>query len=311
MADFLNTKALRQIIESIIKTAEKELIILSPYIQTNNHIIDLLKQAEERGVETTIIYKEKNVNDFEKAKLADIDNLNLLYHPNLHCKCYYNEKYLVIGSMNLYDFSQRNNREMGVLFRRVDETASDLDETRKIRDDESIFQDTIREIKAIISSAEFEKESRETKSIGFEMNIMKTEYDLVLDKCNLHNKYSKNKRFEPFQVGENWYCRCENFLDKIDLLFEGNRVALSMDFEEKRVIEIFKELNTKNCTNKHIEIDCFRFFWNSHKSPIRLYPLKGHKTWAINDQDEFSKQLFFGLNEVAKKLNPALEKTKK
>lgn len=34
---------------------------------------------------------------------------------NLHAKCFFNEKSMVITSMNLYDFSELHNKEMGIL----------------------------------------------------------------------------------------------------------------------------------------------------------------------------------------------------
>ena len=97
MAEFLNTQKLRDYLPKLIETAERELVIISPYLQTSEIIINLLQEAEKRGVEITIIYKEKEVNEHERAKLKEIDNLNLLHHPNLHSKCFYKEKYLIIG----------------------------------------------------------------------------------------------------------------------------------------------------------------------------------------------------------------------
>ncbi len=54
-------------------------------------------------------------------------------------------------------------------------------------------------------------ESRKTRTIGFEMDIIKTKYDLILEKRNSHNKFKRNKKFVHFESGEEWYCKCENF----------------------------------------------------------------------------------------------------
>jgi hypothetical protein len=311
MAEFLNTKKLREFIPKLIESAERELVIISPYIQTSELIINHLKEAEKRGVEITIVYKENEVNEHERAKLKDIDNLNLLHHANLHSKCFYNEKYLIIGSMNLYEFSQRNNREMAILFRRADEESINWNEYKNGKDDESIFQDAITEIKSIINSSEFEKESRETKTIGFEMEIIKTKYDLIAEQCNNYNKFSKNKKFIPFQSGEEWYCKCENFIDNVDLVFEGNRAVIQLNFEEKRLEKLFDILSTKKLKEEHKKIDCFRMYWTYHKSFIYLYELKGHKTWTIEHLEEFYPQFFIGLNEVFKSIKPVINSTKK
>jgi hypothetical protein len=46
--------------------------------------------------------------------LSKIKNLKLFYFQNLHAKCYFNDKEMVITSMNMYEFSEKNNREMGI-----------------------------------------------------------------------------------------------------------------------------------------------------------------------------------------------------
>ncbi len=55
---------------------------------------------------------------------------------NLHAKCYLNERYAIITSMNLYDFSQINNNEMGVIF--------DRDQEQKL------YRDTYEEAQCLI-----------------------------------------------------------------------------------------------------------------------------------------------------------------
>lgn len=68
MAEFLNKKKLLEWVPKLIETAEKELIIVSPYIQISERIYDLLKDAEKRGVETTLIYKEGELSDKERSR---------------------------------------------------------------------------------------------------------------------------------------------------------------------------------------------------------------------------------------------------
>ena len=40
---------------------------------------------------------------------------------NLHAKCYMNEEMCIITSLNLYEFSQVNNNEMGILIQRAED----------------------------------------------------------------------------------------------------------------------------------------------------------------------------------------------
>ena len=143
MAEFLNKKKLLEWVPKLIETAGKELVIISPYIQISEKIFKLLKESEKRGVEITLIYKEVELSEKERKKFDEIENLNLLYQPNLHSKCIYNEKYLLVTSMNLYEFSQKHNREMGVLFRRTDEDDTGWNDYRNSRDDESIDRKSV------------------------------------------------------------------------------------------------------------------------------------------------------------------------
>ena len=81
MAEFLNKKKLLEWVPMLIETAEKELIIISPYIQISEKIFALLVDAEKRGVETTLIYKEGELSDKERKRFYEIENLNLLFIP--------------------------------------------------------------------------------------------------------------------------------------------------------------------------------------------------------------------------------------
>lgn len=86
MAEFLNKKKLLEWVPRLIETAEKELIIISPYIQISEKILALLEDAQKRGVETTLIYKEGKLSEKERKRFYEIENLNLLFHPNLQIK---------------------------------------------------------------------------------------------------------------------------------------------------------------------------------------------------------------------------------
>ncbi len=121
MAKFLNTDLLNEWILRLIEETERELIIIVPYIKTSGRVYKQLFEANKRGVETTIVYRENKLTPEEKRKFEALDNLNLMHHPNVHAKCYYNEKYMIIGSVNLYEYSEKNNREMGVLISKLND----------------------------------------------------------------------------------------------------------------------------------------------------------------------------------------------
>ena len=47
--------------------------------------------------------------------LPDSPGIEIRFLKNLHAKCYLNEKEALLTSMNLHEFSQENNAEMGIL----------------------------------------------------------------------------------------------------------------------------------------------------------------------------------------------------
>jgi hypothetical protein len=61
--------------------------------------------------------------DTKVAGLYRYDASGTSFCKNLHAKCYLNEELCIITSLNLYEFSQVNNNEMGVLIRRADDPA--------------------------------------------------------------------------------------------------------------------------------------------------------------------------------------------
>jgi len=127
MAKFLKTNDISARLEDIIREAEagEKLVLVSPYVQISPRLFENLRDANKRRVKITLIYgKGKGkLKSEEEERLHDLQNLSLLYHQNLHAKCYYNEKQLIITSMNLYDFSEKTNYEMGVLVQKEEDKA--------------------------------------------------------------------------------------------------------------------------------------------------------------------------------------------
>ena len=58
--------------------------------------------------------KVADLNPTDSKWLEKMDDIKLLFHQDLHAKCYINEKEAIVTSMNLFMFSQQNNVEMGI-----------------------------------------------------------------------------------------------------------------------------------------------------------------------------------------------------
>ena len=121
--DFLTGKPLSDTIYDTLFKAEKELIIISPYIQLGDYLKDnIFKQhLHNSKLHILIGFGKSTSNGEENCKREDIEyflgfpNMTIVYIPQLHGQYYANEKQSVITSMNLLDYSLENKVEFGVL----------------------------------------------------------------------------------------------------------------------------------------------------------------------------------------------------
>lgn len=146
MAKFLTTHAIAYHVEEVIRTAVKQLALVSPYLRLSATFLGRLRDADARGVKTYIFYGKDELHPNERLKLEQLPNLKLWYLKNLHAKCYLNDRLAVIGSMNMYEFSEKNNREMGVLVTK--------------EDDPEVFRDAWQETKSIYDEVKFANSTR-------------------------------------------------------------------------------------------------------------------------------------------------------
>ncbi len=140
MAQFLTTNGTSYHIENIIKGAKNKLVLISPFLQISKTFYERLKDATNRNVQILIIYGKDNLKPNEKNSLAELNNVELRFFENLHAKCYFNEREMVITSMNMYEFSEKNNREMGVFLTK--------------NEDSKLYEDGVAEADSILVSSE-------------------------------------------------------------------------------------------------------------------------------------------------------------
>lgn len=149
MAEFLTTNGTSYHIEDIILKAQKELTLLSPYLQLSKTFYERLLDCSNNGVKITVIYGKDELKPNEKKSLAELPTLELFFFENLHAKCFYNESTMVITSMNMYEFSEKNNREMGVLV--------------NANNDKNLYENAVKEALSIKRSADVISLNRKTK----------------------------------------------------------------------------------------------------------------------------------------------------
>ncbi len=136
MAKFLNTSATNFFLEELIKNAKERLILISPYLRLNDRIKELLEDKDRLKIDIRIVYGKSDLHPDEIKWMQKLDYVRLSFCKNLHAKCYLNESECIISSLNLYEFSQVNNNEMGILVRKYE--------------DQEVFKEAYEEAQRII-----------------------------------------------------------------------------------------------------------------------------------------------------------------
>ena len=68
------------------------------------------------------MYGKSELQPEEVNWLKGLSYIRTSFCKNLHAKCYLNEESCIITSLNLYEFSQVNNNEMGIFIDRQNDT---------------------------------------------------------------------------------------------------------------------------------------------------------------------------------------------
>jgi phosphatidylserine/phosphatidylglycerophosphate/cardiolipin synthase-like enzyme len=122
VAKFLNTSATNYYLEEMIKTAKDRLILISPFLRLNERIKELLEDKDRLKIDVRIVYGKSELQPEEVNWLKGLSYIRTSFCKNLHAKCYLNEESCIITSLNLYEFSQVNNNEMGIFIDRQNDT---------------------------------------------------------------------------------------------------------------------------------------------------------------------------------------------
>lgn len=252
MAKFLTTVGNSFYIEQIILNAEKNLTLVTPYLNLSKNLIERLTDADKENIKITLIYGKSELNKTEKKKIESLNNIEIYFCENLHAKCYLNEQSMIITSMNLYEFSERNNREMGILFEK--------------EKDSQIFKDTLKEIESIKNSSELKKSPKKNdlSDLIYLSNDKNERWDFYYPSLYrvLKNKFVDYK----VQYDDENLIIIKNFPIKgVELKINGR---IDFNFENGSFYDFLK----KNYRQKIRESSPgIRFFWNFC---LNIYPEK-------------------------------------
>lgn len=115
MTEALDTHALNMRITDVIDNAKTRLVIISPYLSIYNNLRKFIQLADSRGVNVVVIYRKIEEKSDVLEWLTTLKHIYVGQSENLHAKYYGEDEGAVITSMNLYEYSQVNNEELGLL----------------------------------------------------------------------------------------------------------------------------------------------------------------------------------------------------
>ena len=99
---------------NLIEESEEYVVIVSPYISLWDNLTFSLKKSIKRKVVIKWYYREGEVKSNVINELEKI-GVKMKGIGNLHSKLYLSEKLGIVSSMNLYEYSSKSNREIGLV----------------------------------------------------------------------------------------------------------------------------------------------------------------------------------------------------
>ena len=179
MAKFLNTSATNYFLEELIKDAKDRLILISPYLKLNDRVKELLADKNRLKIDVRIVYGKSELQPVEISWLRELTYIRTSFCKNLHAKCYLNEELCIVTSLNLYEFSQVNNNEMGILIRR--------------EQDAELYRDAYEEAQRIIRISDEIRISMERVATPQNANVEEVEQEAGKDDADTVGKLSTSK----------------------------------------------------------------------------------------------------------------------
>jgi len=215
MAKFLNTTGISYHLEELIKGTKDRLILISPYLQFNDRIKEHIKNLNIQKRDIRIIYRENKLQLEENNWLESQLGVRTSFNKNLHAKCYINENEAIITSMNLYEFSQQNNNEMGIYISKEQDPdlySATYDEAQRLL---TISEEIRVTVKKVTADTPSKTEAKKTEAISSKTSVRKkltgycirtgVEIPFSLDKPMSYDAYKSWSKYEDRDFKEK-YC---------------------------------------------------------------------------------------------------------
>ncbi|MCZ7385654.1 MAG: phospholipase D family protein [Candidatus Methanoperedens sp.] len=187
MVKFLTTTGVSFHVEQLINKANDKLILISPYLKINDRIKQSLEDKNRMKIDIRVVFGKNQLQPDENNWLNSMQFIRTSFCKDLHAKCYLNETEAIITSMNLYEFSQVNNNEMGIYIEK--------------EKDAEIYKDVLEEANRLIRISD-----------EIRISVEKTDKNKKLEKeipVTSKNIPTSNKSFNAATSNGNGFCiRC-------------------------------------------------------------------------------------------------------
>ena len=151
MAEFLTTEGVSDRLVNIIREVKEFILLISPYVDVSDRLKERIEDIEPTGIKVSLIYGKKQKQRGKEGWFTTKKWINTYYYEKFHAKCYLNESKALLTSMNLVEYSQTNNREIGMLVSLDEEPAiyeQILTEAESIKSASKVINVSTRMVKA-------------------------------------------------------------------------------------------------------------------------------------------------------------------
>ena len=216
MAKFVKGNGLNAEIESIFDDAEVQLTIISPFIKLHKRFKDSLKsKINNPKLEVQLVFGKNESNKSKSLSSEDFEffkqfaNVRIYYEPRLHAKYYANQTAAVLSSMNLYEYSQNNNIEFGIVTQRE----MGLDRLKEKVMGVELDNDAWQYFNSVVEGSEllyFNEPVYESNMLGLSKKYIRSEVrvDLLTDELSKEkpNKPAEVESVKPTTDSKDGYC---------------------------------------------------------------------------------------------------------
>lgn len=275
-------------IMTLIEEAEKEIIIVSPYVDIKNW--DKLKRCLNNAIGRKVAISFY-VREFAKQDLEPLRQLNvkIILIKDLHAKIYLNDTYGIVSSQNLYQYSDINSIDFAY------STETDEERNQLVKLIKKYLTNT-KPLQQSFPVKITEVKKLEEIKVKFENKIFLKEEEL-----QKINKFFQAEYPEIKINNTASYVFCNHLLPFADIMFrEGFEIRFKYNIKD--YTEIIKILDGLKFKTNHFEYEKELNMKNGHPTSMIFIPKEVDNIYNLIDD------YLFMTNKILDKTEKAVEK---